>query len=187
MGLVIVVCWALPQSFWVCRLGWYASFVLLSVQMMQMLLGWWPPPFEHHWLMLLLPTPQVILSAEPEARRTQRISLELGPWFWTKEDKYPGRLWKFENHQDCLGMRMTETEWNSTTERVANNLYLFPRDLICLYEVLQLLWDDGIKAVLIRTALSWATQCVVGGERPSPATLMGVWSNNVRKTHTRRA
>ena len=44
VGLVIVVCWALPQSFWICRLGWYASFVLLSVQMMQMLLGWWPPP-----------------------------------------------------------------------------------------------------------------------------------------------
>ena len=42
-----------------------------------------------------------------------------------------------------------------------------------MYEVLQLLWDDGIKAVLIRTALSWATQCVVGGERLFPADIDG--------------
>ena len=90
------ICWALPQSFWFCRSERDASFVLLSVQMMRMLLGWWLS-FEHHWLKLLLPTPQVILSAELEARRTQRISLELGPWFWAKEDRYPGLLWKFES------------------------------------------------------------------------------------------
>ena len=90
------VCWALPQSFWFCRSERDASFVLLSVQMMQMLLGRWLP-FEHYWLKLLLPTPQVILSAELEARRTLRISLKLGSWFWAKEDRYLGLLWKFES------------------------------------------------------------------------------------------
>jgi len=76
VGLVIVVCWALPQSFWVCRLGWNASFVLLSVQMMQMLLGWWPL-FEHHWLKLLLPTPQVIICRAGGKKDPKNI---LGTW-----------------------------------------------------------------------------------------------------------
>lgn len=57
-----------------------------------------------------------------------------------------------------------------------------------MYEVLQLLWDDGIKTLLIRAALPWATHSVWWVVRDLlQQMLMGVWSNNVRITHTRRA